>query len=63
MTQKEHESEIIQILNDAFLKIVKREGKIKKVSVLGNSIVIWFSNGNIYKQPLISKDCSQAVLD
>ena len=52
-------NQIKQSLND----IILVHGQIKKVSKIGNSMVIWFADGNVYKQSLVSKETNIATLD
>lgn len=66
MNQKE-EKEYKEMLRDIQYKIddvIKREGKIKRITTFGNSHVITFENGRVYQQKLISlANFSASTLD
>lgn len=55
--------ELMQQIENSLSDIISVHGQIKKVSKIGNSMIIWFNDGNIYKQPLVSKQTDMAVLD
>ncbi len=55
--------EAIEFVNDKIYEIINIEGAINKVFKIGNSIIIQFENGKIYKQPLISLSIADACLD
>lgn len=55
--------ELMQQIEKSLNDIILVHGQIKKVSKIGNSMTIWFTDGNVYKQPLVSKQTDIVVLD
>lgn len=60
---EKHIYELMQQIEKSLNDIILVHGQIKKVSKIGNSMTIWFTDGNVYKQPLVSKQTDIAVLD
>lgn len=54
---------IMQIIKESLNDVVSVHGQIHKVQVFGNAIAIYFKDGNVYKQPLITKERVVAVED
>jgi hypothetical protein len=54
---------VIQTVEKYLKDTVSIHGEILRVSKIGNSIVIYFKDGNVYKQPLITLERNVAVLD
>lgn len=60
---EKHIYELMQQIEKSLNDIILVHGQIKKVSKIGNSMTIWFTDGNVYKQPLVSKQTDIVVLD
>lgn len=60
---EKHIYELIQQIEKSLQEVISVHGQIKNVSKIGNSIAIFFNDGNIYKQPLASKETRIAVID
>lgn len=63
MDKINNRQETIQLINDKICEVMSFEGIVKSFFKAGNSIIIQFENGRIYKQPLISLSISDASLD
>jgi len=60
---EKHLYKLMQIIETALHNVIIVHGKIKNVSKIGNSAVITFEDKTVYKQPLVSKETSRAVMD
>lgn len=58
-----HLYELMQQIEKALQDVIVVHGQIKNVSKIGNSVSIFFNDGTIYKQPLVSKETSVATMD
>lgn len=59
---EEQQYKLMGIIEKALHDVISVEGKISKVQKYGNSVVIKFENGNIYKQPLITKNGFKKII-
>ena len=53
----------MQAIEKSINDIVLVHGQIHKVQKFGNAVAIYFTDGNVYKQPLITKDRLATVED
>ena len=60
---EKHLYELMQQIEKSLQDVIIVHGQIKKVSKIGNSMAIFFNDGTIYKQALVSKETSVAVMD
>ncbi len=58
-----HLYELMQQIEKSLQDVIIVHGQIKKVSKIGNSVAIFFNDGTIYKQPLVSKETSVPSMD
>jgi DNA-directed RNA polymerase subunit M/transcription elongation factor TFIIS len=58
-----HTTILMQIIEEALHNVIAVHGQIQRVSKFGNSVLITLKDGTKYKQSLISKDVSRAVMD
>lgn len=63
INNEKHLYKLIQIIEKSLTDVVCVHGEIYKVSKVGNSVVVYFKDGNVYKQPLVTKERTVAVLD
>lgn len=54
---------IMEIIKESINDVVSVHGEIHKVQVFGNALAIYFKDGNVYKQPFITKDREVAMMD
>lgn len=55
--------ELMQAIEKSINDIILVHGQIHKVQKFGNAVAIYFTDGNVYKQPLITKDRLATVED
>jgi hypothetical protein len=63
MDKINNRQETIQLINDKISEVMSVEGSVKRFFKAGNSIIIQFDNGKLYKQPLVSLSIADACLD
>ncbi len=56
-------ADILEQVTEKILKIAGVHGTPEKISIIGNSIVLFFKDKVIYKQSFISRENTEAVMD